>query len=72
MPEFKIKFNWKYNYKRAKYEDSEVINSWFKLIANIKTKYRIPNNNIYNFNELGFIIGVILIRAVITGFKRRN
>ena len=70
MPKLKVKFNWKYNYKRAKCKDPEVINSWFRLIANINAKYGIPNNNIYNFNKLGFIMGVILTEAVIIGFKR--
>jgi len=71
-PELKVKFNWKYDYKRAKCEDPEVINSWFRLVANIKAKYGIPDDNMYNFNELGFIMGVILIGVVITGFKKRN
>ena len=72
MPELKVKFNQKYDYKRAKCEDPKVINNWFRLVANIKVKYGIPDDNIYNFNKSGFMMGVILIKAVIIGFKRRN
>ena len=72
MPELKVKFNQKYDYKRANYKDPKVINNWFRLVANIKVKYGIPDDNIYNFNKSGFMMGVILIKAVIIGFKRRN
>ncbi|KAF2653635.1 hypothetical protein K491DRAFT_602397, partial [Lophiostoma macrostomum CBS 122681] len=37
------------------------------LVENIKAKHSILNEDIYNFNELGFIIGIILTRAVVTG-----
>jgi hypothetical protein len=36
-----VKFNQKYNYKRALCEDPEVIQGWFRLVANIKAKYGI-------------------------------
>jgi hypothetical protein len=39
-------------------------------VENIKAKYGILDKDTYNFNELGFIIGVISTRAVIIGFKR--
>ena len=71
-PELKVKFNRKYDYKRAKCEDLEVISSWFRLVANTKAKYSITNKDTYNFNKLGFIIGVISTGAVVTGTKRRN
>ena len=62
----------KYNYKRAKCKDPKIINRWFRLIANTKAKYGITDKDIYNFNKLGFIIGVILTGVVVTGFKRQN
>ena len=40
-PELKIKFNRKYNYKRALCEDPDVIQGWFRLVENIKAKYGI-------------------------------
>jgi hypothetical protein len=31
-PELKSQYNRKYNYQRAKYKDSEVIQAWFRLV----------------------------------------
>jgi hypothetical protein len=33
----------------------------------MKAKYSIIDNNTYNFDKLGFIIGMILTRAVVMG-----
>jgi uncharacterized protein YoaH (UPF0181 family) len=41
QPELTVKFNQKYNYKRALCEDPKVIQGWFRLVANIKAKYSI-------------------------------
>ena len=71
-PKLKVKFNRKYNYKRAKCEDLEVIRGWFKLIENTKAKYGITNKDTHNFDKSGFIMGVISTEAVVTGSKRQN
>jgi hypothetical protein len=42
-PKLTTKFNRKYDYKRALYEDPEVIQGWFSLVANIKAKYGIQD-----------------------------
>ena len=68
--ELKTCFNCKYNYQRAKNEDIEVIKGQFKLIYNTITKYRIYKDNIFNFNKIGFIIGIIIIVKVIIASKR--
>jgi hypothetical protein len=70
-PELQIYFQRKYNYQRAKYEDPEVIYSWFELVYNIFVKYRIYNTNIYNFDKTGFIIGIILTAIVVTSSERQ-
>jgi hypothetical protein len=44
---------------------------WFKLIEETKVKYGVSNNNIYNFNETSFQIGVIRSIKVVTSAKRR-
>jgi hypothetical protein len=31
-----------------------MISAWFKLVEDTKAKYSVYNNNIYNFNEIGF------------------
>jgi hypothetical protein len=40
-------------------------------MTNMKAKYGIVNEDIYNFNEVGFQMGVIGSRIVITGLERR-
>jgi hypothetical protein len=38
----------------------------------MKAKYGILNNDTYNFDETGFIIGIISTRAVVTASERRG
>jgi len=71
-PKLKVKFNRKYDYKRAKCEDSEIIKGWFRLVQNVKAKYGILDEDTYNFNESGFMMGVISTGAVVTGSEKRN
>ncbi|EFQ84977.1 hypothetical protein PTT_20242 [Pyrenophora teres f. teres 0-1] len=71
-PELKVKFNCKYDYKRALCEDPEVIRGWFRLVENIKAKYGILDEDSYNFDEASFIIGIISTGAVVTGSERRG
>jgi hypothetical protein len=53
-PELKTCFNRKYDYQRAKCEDPEIIKLWFDLVRNIKTKYGIQDEDVFNFDETGF------------------
>jgi hypothetical protein len=66
----KSKYNHKYDYQRAKYEDPELIRGWFQHVQRTITKYGILNNDIYNFDETGFQIGVITTAKVVTGTDR--
>jgi hypothetical protein len=70
--ELKVKFNRKYDYKRALCEDPEIVRGWFRLVENVKAKYGILDEDSYNFNESGFMIGVISTRAVVTGSDRQE
>ena len=72
QPELTVRFNRKYDYKRALCEDPEVIQGWFSLVENIKAKYSILDDNTYNFDEAGFIIGQISTGAVVTASERRG
>jgi hypothetical protein len=65
--ELKVNFNCKYDYKRALCEDPEAIRGWFRLVENKKAKYGILNEDTYNFDESGFMIGMISTGAVVTG-----
>ena len=40
-PELESRYNRKYDYQRAKYEDPKVIRAWFRLVQNTIAKYRI-------------------------------
>jgi hypothetical protein len=71
-PELKIRFNRNYNYSKAKYKNPEVIQGWFRLVENMKAKYGILDQDTYNFDETGFMMGQVSTRAVVTGAKRRG
>jgi hypothetical protein len=66
----KSRYNRKYDYQRAKCKDPTIIRDWFQLVRNTIEKYRILEDNIYNFDETGFQIGVISTAKVITGAER--
>jgi hypothetical protein len=72
QPELRPRFNRKYDYQRARCEDPVVILDWFRLIQNTITKYGIQEADIYNFDETGFMMGVISTAMVVTSIERRG
>jgi hypothetical protein len=48
-----------------------LIRSWFKLVQNTITKYGIQEEDIYNFDETGFMMGVITTATVVTSSEGR-
>lgn len=68
--ELKMHLNYVYDFQRALCEDLELIGGWFRLVSNIWAKYSILNCDFYNFNEIGFIIGVICLGMVVTNAER--
>ena len=72
IEELKIAFNRVKDRQRILQEDPEVINAQFKLVWDIKIKYGVYNNDIYNFNKIGFQMGIIGSIKVIIGLKRRT
>lgn len=56
----------------SKLTDLKAINEWFILIQNIKAKYGIIENSIFNFDEIGFMIGIIFPGIVVTIRKKRD
>lgn len=66
QPELRTRWARKYDYQRAKCEDRETISKWFTLVRNTITKYGIQDDNIYNFDETGFMMGVIFNGMVVT------
>ena len=59
-------YSCKYNYQRAKCKDPKVIGKWFVLVRNVKAKYGIVDNDIYNFDKTGFMIGIFFAGIVVT------
>jgi hypothetical protein len=64
--ELRSKYNRKYDYQRAQCEDPEIIKNWFSLVQNTIAKYGILEQDIYNFDETGFQMGVASTAKVIT------
>jgi hypothetical protein len=71
LDELKIAFNRAKDRQRILQEDLEIIGAWFKLIIDTKAKYGIYEDDVYNFNETSFQIGVIRSMKVVTGVERR-
>ena len=65
-----MKYNQKYNYVWAKYENLELIQRWFECVWATVVEYGILKNNIYNFDKTGFQMKVIAITKVITKLER--
>ncbi|KAJ5177477.1 uncharacterized protein N7500_000176, partial [Penicillium coprophilum] len=59
-------FSKRYNYERAKCEDPKIITEWFNLVQKTILQFGIDPNDIYNFDETGFAIGLTVTVKVIT------
>ena len=72
QPALRTRFNRRYDYQRAQCEDLDAINAWFLLVRNTIVKYGIEESDIYNFDETGFLMGVISTAMVVTSAERRG
>jgi hypothetical protein len=72
QPELKTRLFRKYDYQRAKCEDPTIIRNWFRLVANTVAKYGIRSDDIWNFDETGFMMGIIQSGMVVTGSEREG
>ncbi|KFY06347.1 hypothetical protein V491_08688, partial [Pseudogymnoascus sp. VKM F-3775] len=63
-------YNQKYDYQRAKCEDPALLKAWFKRLQAIVAKYGIDENDIHNFDETSFQMGVIATAKVVTSSDR--
>ena len=72
QPSLKTKFDRPYDYQRALCEDPTVISGWFRLLRNMMAKYGIQEEDLYNFDETGFMIGQIISSMVVTRSDRRG
>lgn len=58
--------------QRALCEDPSVIQAWFNLVRNVIAKYGVVDDDVWNFDETGFQMGVISTARVVTGSERRG
>jgi hypothetical protein len=70
--DLRMKFNRKYDYKRALCEDPDDVRAWFKLVGNTKAKHGILDDDTWNFDETGFMMGQICPGMVVTASERRS
>lgn len=71
-PELRTRYARRYDYQRAKCEDPKAINEWFALVRNTKAKYGILDDDTYNFDETGFMMGFIFPGMVVTTSDSRG
>lgn len=70
--ELKTRFTRRYDYQRALCEDPNVIREWFQLVQNTVAKYGIQDEDFYNFDETGFMMGMISTTTVVTSSEKRG
>ena len=72
QPDLKTRFTRVYDFQRALCEDPDVLGAWFRLVENIRAKYRVTDSDFYNFDKTGFMISVIYPRIVVTRADRHG
>jgi hypothetical protein len=72
QPELKTRIFRRYDYQRAKCEDPTIIRGWFRLVQNTIAKYSIQPGDTWNFDETGFMMGLIQSGMVVTGSERQG
>ncbi|OQE41382.1 hypothetical protein PENCOP_c005G01271 [Penicillium coprophilum] len=65
-PLLSSRFSKRYNYERAKCEDLKVIMEWFNLVEKTILQFRIDPDDIFNFDETGFAMGLTATARVIS------
>jgi hypothetical protein len=71
-PELSSVYNRKFDIQRAEVEDPKLISLWFKLVGDTIAKYGVTEEDIFNFDETGFQMGVISTSKVITTSDRKG
>ena len=69
-PELQKRWTRPYDRQRAACEDLAIIQPWFTLVQSIKAKYGIIDEDMYNFDESGFLMGKISSQLVVTGLEK--
>ena len=69
-PELRTRYNQRITYQRAKQEDPRVIISWFQAVHAAIQEHGIHEDDIWNFDETGFAMGLCSTSKVITAVER--
>jgi hypothetical protein len=64
--ELQTKWNRKFHSQRARCQDPVAIVAWFKLVEETRWAYGILDDDVYNFDETGFMMGVAATSKVVT------
>ena len=70
QPELRTRQTRSYDNQRALCEDPRKIQDWFTLVANFMAKFGIRVEDIYNFDETGFLMGILGTTTVVTSSDR--
>ena len=62
----RTRFSRRYDYQRALNEDRRSIRAWFNSVRRVVEDNGILAEDIYNFNETGFAIGLISAQKAVT------
>jgi hypothetical protein len=65
-PNLSIRLSRKYDYQRALSEDPRIIKPWFDLVQKTIEKWGIVSDDIFNFDESGFAMGIGATQKIIT------
>jgi hypothetical protein len=69
-PELQTRWSRLYDRQRAACEDLAIIWLWFSLVQLVKAKYGIVDEDTWNFDESGFMMGKISSQLVVTGSEK--
>jgi len=72
VPELKTNFSRSYDFQRALCEDPKQLEDWFRLVANMRAKFGVADADLWNFDETGFMMGVICGNMVVTWADRKG
>ncbi|EFQ92989.1 hypothetical protein PTT_09766 [Pyrenophora teres f. teres 0-1] len=70
QPELQTKWTRRFHSQRASCEDPTTITAWFKLVEETRQTYGVLDQDIYNFDETGFAIGVASTSKIVTSSDR--
>ena len=69
-PELRTRYNRRITHQRAKQEDPKVIKQWFEVVQGTIQEHGIHEDDIWNFDETGFAMGLCTTSKVITAVER--